>query len=308
MALSAARPELMGDWQKKLTLGPGDVLDISLFDQPETQRPSVTAGPDGRITYLQARDILIAGLTVDELREGLEKELAKYYRAPRVVINPVAFHSKKYCVLGSVVQKGVYDLDQPLTILEAVARARGFEVNGQNREVLLLSDLAHSFLVRRTAEGKYDRVNVDFEALFLRGDLVQNVALAPDDYLYFPPLDMQEVYVLGEIASPGPVPYSGDMSVLRAIISRGGFKDNAWKRNVLVIRGSLTHPQTFVVRAGDILAAKAPDFALKPGDMVYVNNNPWFMPRELLKNAAMDFARSVIVYWVGDKINSLWSK
>ncbi len=307
MALSAAGPAFRADWQKRLTLGPGDILDISLFDQPESVRPSVTAGPDGRITYLQARDILIAGLTVDELRERLEKELAKYFRSPRVLINPIAYRSKKYCVLGSVAQKGIYDLDQPLTILEAVARARGFEVNAQNREVLLLSDLAHSFLVRKTAEGKYDRVNVDFEALFLRGDLSQNVAVAPDDYLYFPPLDLQQVYVLGQVASPGAVPYSGDISVLRAIISRGGFLEGSWKRNVLVIRGSLTHPQTFVVRAGDILAAKAPDFPLKPGDIVYINRNPWYLPTELLKNAALDFARSVVVYWTGEKMTTLWN-
>lgn len=306
MALSASSPAQMGDWQKRLTLGPGDVVDISLFDQPETMRSAVPVGPDGRLSFLQAQDVPVSGLTVDEAREQLEKLLGKFHRSPRVVINPVAYMSKKYCVLGGVNQKGIYVMDRPLTVLEAVARARGFEVNAQNREVLLLADLSRSFLVRKGANGKFDRLNVDFEALFLRGDLSQNVPLAPEDYLYFPPLDLQEVYVLGLALSPGPVPYSGDMSVVRAIITRGGFQDSAWRKKILVIRGSLNNPQTFVVNTADILAAKAPDFRLKPGDIVYINRNPWYLPRELVKNAAMDFARSIVIYWTGKQQSSMW--
>ena len=53
--------------------------------------------------------------------------------------------------------------------------------------------------------------------------------------------------------------------------------------------------------------AKAPDFPLKPGDIVYINRNPWYLPTELLKNAALDFARSVVVYWTGEKMTTLWN-
>src|SRR4051812_44763018 len=71
-AFSISSPTELADWQKRLTLGPGDLLNLSLYEQPETARSGVTVGPDGRINYLQARDILATGLTVDELREKLE--------------------------------------------------------------------------------------------------------------------------------------------------------------------------------------------------------------------------------------------
>ena len=74
----------------------------------------------------------------------------------------------------------------------------------------------------KDAAGNFAPVNVDFEALFLRADLVQNQPLAPDDYLYFPPADLPEVYVLGDgTLAPGIVPYAPDMSALKAITIRG---------------------------------------------------------------------------------------
>src|SRR5439155_15754307 len=166
-------------WQERLTLGPGDVLNFSLFGQKELTRYAIAIGPDGRVNYLQAQDILAAGLTVDELRARIDAALAAYYTAPRTIIAPVAYNSKKYFLLGGVVQKGVFSLDRPTTIIEAVARARGLETGLQERSLVEIADLQRTFLVRHG-----QRMSVDFEKLFLRGDLSQNVALEPEDYLY----------------------------------------------------------------------------------------------------------------------------
>src|SRR5262249_13376527 len=147
-----------------------------------------------------------------------------YYRPPlRAIIIPEAYHSKKYYMLGGVVQKGVFALDRPMTVLEAIARARGFE--GSQGSSLMRADLARAFLVRKLDDNSFTNVTVDFEALFLRGDLSQNIGLAPEDYLYFPPLASQDIYVLGEVRAPGPAPYTPETTALRAIISRGGFTD-----------------------------------------------------------------------------------
>ena len=50
-------------WQDRFTLGPGDTLNLVLLnpDMPETARAEVPVGPDGRITFLQARDVMAAG-------------------------------------------------------------------------------------------------------------------------------------------------------------------------------------------------------------------------------------------------------
>jgi protein involved in polysaccharide export with SLBB domain len=300
-SLSITSPNQLASWQKRLTLGPGDVISISLFDQPDTARSSLTIGPDGRLTYLQARDVMAAGLTVDELREKLEDVLSKYYRPPlRAIILPEAYRSKKYYMLGGLVQKGVFALDRPMTILEAIARARGFE--GNQRTTLVPADLARSFLVRKLDDNTFTNVTVDFEALFLRGDLSQNIALAPEDYLYFPPLASQDVYVLGEVRAPGNVPYTPETTVLRAIVSRGGFSDKAFKSKVVIIRGSLIRPQTFVVNTSDILNGRAADVDLQPRDIIYVHHRPWQYVKDILKSAIVSYTQSLIITWTGANV------
>src|SRR5205807_3077259 len=123
VSFSIVRPSQRAAWQQHLTLGPGDVLTFNLYGQPELTRTEVAIGPDGRVSYLEAQDVLATGLSVDELRQKLDAEISKYRRAPRTIITPVAFKSKKYFMLGKVTTKGVFTLDRPLTVLEALARA-----------------------------------------------------------------------------------------------------------------------------------------------------------------------------------------
>src|SRR5581483_8561115 len=70
VALSALSMTNRAAWQQHMTLGSGDVLSISLFDSggPREAWPNVIVGPDGRISYLEARDVMAAGYTIDELR------------------------------------------------------------------------------------------------------------------------------------------------------------------------------------------------------------------------------------------------
>ncbi|MBI3885804.1 MAG: polysaccharide biosynthesis/export family protein [Opitutae bacterium] len=296
-AMTVVSPAQRAEWQKQLTVGPGDVLRVSLYGDPTLLQPALTVQPDGRLSFLEARDVPVAGLTVDGVRGKLDEELAKYRRAPRSMVAPVEFHSKKYYMLGKVARKGVFTLERPITIVEAVARAKGFETGLSGRNVVELADFSRSFLIRH---GR--RAPVDFEKLFASGDLSQNIPVEPDDYFYFPPADVQEVYLLGELRAPGPVTYTPNLTAARAVASRGGLNPKAWWRKVLVVRGSLKNPQTFTVNLVDVLSAKGPDLALRPGDIVYVSARPWLRAEELLDDVATAFAQSVVVFWTTDKV------
>jgi protein involved in polysaccharide export with SLBB domain len=301
-SLSVTSPDQMADWQRRLTLGPGDVLDISLYGQNESGRPGLIIGPDGRLNYLEVRDFTAAGFTVDELRAELEKALAKYHLAPQVVINPVMYRSKRYYLLGSVNGRGAYMLDRPVTIIEAIARGKGFPASMHQQNVSTMVDLGRSFLVRRGADGEFAKVPVDFEALFVQGDLSQNLSLAPDDYLFFPPIDVQEVYVVGEVRSTGAVPFTKDLTALGAIAARGGFTERAWQKKILIVRGSLRHPELVPVDASDILHARRTDLRLANRDIIYVHMKPWAKPQELLERAAYTFVNSVTMGYVNYRV------
>ena len=300
--LSGASATNRAPWQKRLTLGAGDVVSLSLYGNEGATEvwPNIVIGPDGRISYLEAHDVLAAGLTVDELRTNLDNAFARTSNALRapVIVTPVTITSKKYILMGAVANKGgVFTLDRPLTIMEAAARAGGLEIGVFERNTVELADPSHSFLVR---DGK--RLDIDFEQLFWRGDLTQNVPIEPDDYIYFASSGANELYVLGEVLSPGSVPYSPSSTVIGAVTTRGGYTARAFRARVLVVRGSLTKPETFVVNTSDILKGKAANFRLKPRDIVYVSEKPWQIAEDLLNEATRAFIESMTVTYTGAKL------
>ena len=300
--LSATAAKSRAAWQEHLTLGPGDVLNFALYadNAPTEVWQNIAVGPDGRINYLEARDIMATGLSIDELRSAVDAALQRssnYFTPPHSIITPVALISKKYVVLGAVVNKGVFTLDRPLTLMEAIARAGGLETGVLDRDTVELADLSHSFIVRH---GQH--LPLDFEKLFQQGDLSQNIPLEPNDYIYFASSGANEVYVLGEVLAPGAAPYSSSASVIGAITTRGGFTAAAYRQRVLVIRGSLEHPETFVVDAADILKGKNSNFRLKSRDIVYVAQKPWQKAEEFLDAGTRAFIQAFIVTYTGDKV------
>jgi len=294
LSFSIVSPAQRAAWQQHLTLGPGDVLTLAIYGQPEVTRTEVAIGPDGRISFLEAQDVMASGLTIDELRAKLDEALGQYRRAPRTMITPIAFKSKKYYMLGKVATKGVYTLDRPMTVLEAIARAHGLENGLVDRNIVDLADFQRSFLMRG---GK--RFALNFEKLFQEGDLSQNIAIEPGDYLYFPSTNVKEVYVVGEVRLPGPVSYTPETTVIAAISARGGYTDRAYKARVLVVRGSINHPETFAVDTHAMLDGVVPDFRLRPKDIIYVNSRPFIRVEELTELAATAFIQSLITTWVG---------
>jgi protein involved in polysaccharide export with SLBB domain/capsular polysaccharide biosynthesis protein/Mrp family chromosome partitioning ATPase len=292
-SFSVVGPEQRAAWQQRLTLGPGDVVTLSLYGQPEFTRSEVMINPDGYLNYLEA-SVLATGLTIDELRAKLDEALSALRRAPHSIITPVAFRSKKYYMLGKVVTKGVYTLDRPITVLEAIARAHGLENGLVDRNIMDLADFQRSFVMRG---GR--RIALNFERLFQEGDLSQNIPIEPGDYIYFPSTNVKEVYVVGEVRLPGVVTFTPATTIMAAISSRGGYTERAYKARVLVIRGSLNNPERFAVDTHAILDGKAPDFKLRPKDVIFVNSRPFIRVEELADLAITAFIQSLIAEWVG---------
>lgn len=300
VAFSGTAQKRKAAWQEHLTLGPGDTVDIHFFGNPALSRTNVFVGPDGRLSYLQMQGLTASGLTVEELRAQLDNGLSKYYAGARTIVVPIAFTSKKYYMLGKVAGRGVYVMDRPLTLIEAVARAKGLETGLYQRNSVEMADLSHSFIVRNG-----ERLPVDFEKLFLDGDLSQNVVIEPDDYVYFASAAANEIYVLGEVMNPGPIGFVSDTSLITVLTDRGGFNERAYKKKVLVVRGSLSQPETFAVDANGILEGRDKDFKLQPRDIVFVSKRPWIKAEQVLDDAAAAFIEGAATTWVGANMHPI---
>jgi len=279
-------------WRNHYTFGPGDVVNISFFGRPSLQRDGMRIAPDGTLSYLQANSVDVAGLTIDGIREVFEQELSRFYRNVRLIVTPGELASKKYIILGKVIDKGVFVLDRPITVLEAIARSRGIETGLFEQRTVEVADLDRSFIIRRG-----DRLDVDLGALYYRGDLSQNVSLEPGDYIYIASNLTNEFYVFGEVAMPGTQGLTTNMTVVAAITRREGFTEDAWKRRVLLVRGSIDEPEVRIVDVNAILKGSIPDVRIEPGDIIYVSKRPWSRVEDVLDRAIMDYIRSATATW-----------
>jgi polysaccharide export outer membrane protein len=297
-ASSAAVPGNKGpsapvSWRNRYELGPGDMINFSLFGRPELDRPGFRIAPDGTVSYLQAQNIKISGLTLDEARLAIEKGLSSHFRSPRVIITPREVASKRFTILGKVVNKGVYTLERPITLVEAIANAGGLETGLFEQNTVELADLERSFVSRNG-----QRLSIDFRRLLHESDMSRNIEIEPNDFIYIASNITNDYYVLGAVVNPGVQGLTPDASVVAAITRRGGFTERAWTTRILVIRGSFDKPKTFIINVKNVLAAKEMDFKLEPKDIVFVSDRPWVGAEDILKAALSTFTTSATSSWI----------
>lgn len=246
-------------------LGRGDIIDISVYDEPDLSVNAIPIRADGKISFPLAGDIQAQGLTVSQLNDSLTKSLSKYIISPQIYVIVREFNSQHYTVFGEVVHPGVFPLRTNISITEALASAGGLN-KGQFRATSVeLADLNHAFIARN---GKV--LPVDFVRLIRQGDLRYDISLQSGDYIYIPSGLAQEVYILGEVNNPMLFAYREDMPMSRTLAQAEGFTADADLKRIHIIRGSLFNPTVIMINFDAVLNGKAREVALEPGDIVYV--------------------------------------
>lgn len=108
-------------------IGPQDKLDISVF-QVEDLTKEVTVDTGGKILLPLVGSIKAAGLTPEELSSNIATSLEKsYMRDPKVVVSVKEASSQKVTVDGAVQSPGIYALQGPTTLMQAIALAKGVD-------------------------------------------------------------------------------------------------------------------------------------------------------------------------------------
>ncbi len=290
-------------WRDRYEVGPGDVINIAFYGASELDRKGIRIAPDGTISYLQANNIYVTDMTIDEVRIAVEKEISKHYKNARLIITPKELKSKRYFILGKVIDKGVFVLDRPITFLEAIARSRGVEMGIFEGRTTELADFERSFIIRNGS-----KLAVDLFKLYHEGDLSQNVLIEPNDYIYISSNIAGEYYVFGAVNQPGEQGFTIKSTVVSSISRREGFSDEAWRKRVLVIRGSLENPEKIIVDVDAVLKGSEQDVLIEPGDIIYVGSRPWYQAEQIFDKAVTAFIQSATTTWVNRNIPSLINK
>ncbi len=267
-------------------LGVGDVLSISIYGEEGSAR-TVPVDPSGHIAYALVGSVPAAGRTVDALRADLQARIDRELKNGIVCVVPVHFGSQTFAVLGLVRNPGTYPLEGSMRVLDAIGRAGGFRSGYFRNSTADLFDLQHALLLRGGAT-----VPVDFDALVSRGDASQNVELAAGDILSIPSALVRSVYVLGEVNYPRTIGFVTSLSLVQALTEARGLKATS-NRRLVVVRGSLTKPEAIVVDVDKVMAGKARDLQLCPGDIVYAPRPSLELLTEIVKTAINSFAGTV---------------
>jgi polysaccharide export outer membrane protein len=251
----------------------GDVLKISVLGEPD-MTDTVPVGPDGRISYYVAHDLLAAGRTFKELRAEIQERLREHFREPQVSVTGQAYKGNTVAVLGQVARPGEYIVRSDTRLLDVVAMAGGISrsallTNG-TQNVFELADLKRAFLLRGD-----EFVAVDFEALFASDQPAvahNNVYVRAGDRVHIPSAAALEnkVVVLGEVREPRVVRFQRSMTLLEAVAEAGGVKPSAWERRAFIVRGSLKKPKVYPVNLRKVATGGESDWELHSGDIVFV--------------------------------------
>ena len=125
-------------------IGPLDTISVEVFGLPDLSR-EMQVDASGRIAMPLAGPIDARGKTADELSRSIEMVLRKnYIRDPHVTINIKSSVSQVVTVDGSVMDPDLYPVTNQMTLMRAVASAKGLSEFAKVDDVVIL----------RTVDGK----------------------------------------------------------------------------------------------------------------------------------------------------------
>jgi polysaccharide export outer membrane protein len=153
-----------------------DVLDLQFEFTPDFNQ-SVTVQPDGYITLKEIGDLNVAGQTVPEIKEKVQRAYATILAKPEVTVYLRDFNKPYFYALGQVGRPGKYDLRGDTTVAGALALAGGFTAAAKHSQVLVF---------RRVNDNWSAVTKVDLKHMLKNRNLGEDLQLHPGDMVYVP--------------------------------------------------------------------------------------------------------------------------
>lgn len=129
----AAQPQSPSDY----ILGPGDVLDISVW-KDEALSKVVPILPDGAIYFPLIGKISTTGKTVMGLRQEIENKISKYASHPFVNVSVQQVNSMLIYVIGKVHNPGRFVITSNITVLQALSIAGGLNTFAKGDKIKII--------------------------------------------------------------------------------------------------------------------------------------------------------------------------
>jgi polysaccharide export outer membrane protein len=195
-------------------IGVADVLNVTVFGEPDASRIGATVDSDGTIDMPYIGRVKAAGQSARAVEKEVRDRLAKdYLRNPSVSVEITRFRSKTISVQGLVRAPGEYPLEGNVSVTTALAKAGS----------MLLDAGSYVIISRRGANGATETITVSRKDI--ESGKAQSVLLKDGDVVLVP--KAESIFVTGQVRTPGTYTWEEGLTVERALSLAGGPTERA---------------------------------------------------------------------------------
>jgi len=258
LSLLVLAAEMRAQSSNGLKIGPGDLLNVEVFDVPELKQ-EVRVSDTGDADFLLLGKMHVADLTVEEAQKSIATQLStrQLVVAPQVSLLVREYATQGVAVTGEVRKPGVYQVLGPRTLSQLLAEAGGV-TDVASLAITIQHRDGSEFTVSRNAETPTD-----------------SPMMRPGDTVIVPRAGV--AYLVGDVARSGGyvMQDGGQLSLAQLIALGGGLLPTAKTTKAHLVRKTATGREEFEINVREILSGKSPDIALQPDDILFVPNSAW---------------------------------
>ena len=269
---------------KAYLLGPGDVLDIRVFGQPDLSTNSAQIDSDGNLSSLPFLETPIPAKcrTDKDIQKDIAKAYAKFVNNPQVSVRIAERNSRQPAtVFGAVRQSMRIEMKRKVRLNEIIAASGGFTERASgtiqilHTEPLMCPEPGEEELAK-PIDGTQIPLQVVKIAELRAGRVDANPVVRPGDYVLV--TEAEPVYITGAVASPNGVYLRDQLTLTRALAMVGGARKEAKLNDVVIYRQKAGSIDQDVIHV-DVAAIKKnekPDVVLQAYDVIEVREAGMF--------------------------------
>ena len=263
---------------KQYLLGPGDILDIRVFGQPELSTQNAQVDSDGNLSSLPflEKPILAKCRTDKEVQKDIAIAYAKFINNPQVSVRISDRLSRQPAtVFGAVRQSSRVEMKRKVRLNELIAVSGGFTERASgtiqilHTEPLMCPEPGEEDLAK-PIDGTSIPLQIVTIAGLRSGKIDSNPVIRPGDYVLV--TEAEPVYITGAVVSPNGIYLRDQLTLTRALAMVGGARKEAKLNDVKVYRqapGTLKQ-EIIAVDVAAIRKNQKPDFLLQAYDVIEV--------------------------------------
>jgi polysaccharide export outer membrane protein len=283
-------------------LGPGDVLEVRIFGQPDLNS-NAAVDSDGNLSSLPFLEPIPARCRTErQVQRDIAVAYSRLIKDPQVSVRVIERNSRQPAsISGAVRQTAKIPMQRKMRLNELVAASGGFTERAAGTiQILHTEPLLCPEPGEEAQSLPLDGTAIPLQVLRI-ADLQKGIAnpvIRPGDLVLV--TEAEPVYITGSVVSPGGILLRDRLTLSRALGMVGGTRKEAKLSEIRIYRQKAGSAEQEIIKV-DFEAVKKnqrPDVFLQPYDVIDVSSNGVFSGRswlELMVSALTGGLRNTLI-------------